>query len=148
MILCRGSHNIAPYNNSTCLPEWEMLLHTCLTGFFKLPIVFLNKRNLFGVLSLLRFQHKHLKTLPCVFFVPLRAPPAGRSARRYSGARDVRQCTSVRTPTAPGSCCGTGHDRAVTPPVALWGAFVFSSGASWFGADVAVLSWALTGVRS
>lgn len=46
-----------------------MLLHTYLIGFFKLPIVFLNKRNLFGVLSLLRFQHKHLETLPYVFFV-------------------------------------------------------------------------------
>lgn len=44
-----------------------MLLHTDLIGFFKLPIVFLNKRNLFGVLSLLRFQHKHLQALRCVF---------------------------------------------------------------------------------
>lgn len=147
MILCRGSHNIAPYNNSTCLPEWETLLHTCLIGFFKLPIVFLNKRNLFGVLSLLRFQHKHLQTLPCVFSVPLQAPLAGSSGASqhlHSDAREAQQCTSVRNQTASSSFCGTGHDTAINPPGSPGGC-VFSLGTAWFGADVAVLSWALVG---
>lgn len=52
---------------------------------FKLPIVFLNKRNLFGVLSLSPFQHKQPKTLPCVFSVL--CSPSGCNSRRTSDPR-------------------------------------------------------------
>lgn len=58
--------------------------HTPNRGF-KLPIVFPNKRNLFGVLSLSRFQHKRLKTLPCVFSVLCRPP--GCNSRHTSHPR-------------------------------------------------------------
>lgn len=55
--------------------------HTPNRGF-KLPIVFPNKRNLFGVFSLSHFQHKQLKTLPCVFCV-LCSPPGCTSRHTY-----------------------------------------------------------------
>lgn len=37
-----------------------------------------------------------------------------------------------------------GHDTAINSPGSLGGS-VFSSGTTWFGADVAVVSWALVG---
>lgn len=47
-------------------------------------------------------------------------------------------------PVSKTSFCGTGHDTAINPPGSPGGC-VFSLGTTWFGADVAVLSWALVG---
>lgn len=84
---------------------------------FKLPIVFPNKRNLFGVLSLSPFQHEQLKTGPCVFSVL--CSPAGCDSRHKSHPR-MAQVGRDHLPHHP---CSLGaipeHRRCWGMPVEL-----------------------------